>query len=180
MAAAVGAKLKASWQPFPLLTMAHEKADDVARHPAGSELKSVVTVRWVAALPSSVVKLKLNGLGAAARGGGDLADGGTRGDHVVGRRSGVRDGHRSAGRFLLAGVVDIDVVDQDRAVLDGCRRIGEIQYTAAAVSNQRATVAVSAAPVSGQGRAADFQAVNGQAVAGGECDRYRLARSGGD
>src|SRR5580692_8495499 len=67
MAATVGANCKDNWQPFPELTMAQVNADAVLVQPAGRELRSVVRARFVAALPSSVVKLIVTGCPPAPR-----------------------------------------------------------------------------------------------------------------
>src|SRR5207244_2001079 len=109
-----------------------------------------------------------------ADGGGDLACGRAgRGDVVECRRH-IRNGDSAAGGFLLSRVIDEDVVDGDGAALGHCWRIGEVENATAAVANQRAAVAVGAAPVRRKGRAGYFEAMDRPAVARGQCEADSL------
>src|ERR1700691_1198493 len=55
--AAIGAYVRDSWQPFPVLKPPHENVGVLLVQPAGSALRLLVSCRSVAGRPSSVVKV---------------------------------------------------------------------------------------------------------------------------
>ncbi len=59
---AVGAYVKLSWQPVPVLTFEHAKLPDVPLQPLGNAESPDVTDRLFARLWSSVVKVTLTGV----------------------------------------------------------------------------------------------------------------------